>query len=394
MRKAVGILVLGLGFLLAACGTSGSSSGSNDVTVTITATGASFAAYRAGSGSWQAPADPTSFSFTVTGGGAYDVAVRCGDNVKVFSFTTDDLTSFDASCGATPTIISFDVSYDASSVTGAASVELYYKGSLMPLIGNVTDTISVTGEAGLQDLVLVVYDVNLNPLAARIFTVTAAGGDAFNFTVSDADAAAIATGTFPDFSAEVPAGYTPGWDVTAVTPNGTLVFAGFGSAAGGGPFLDFSFADRNVFAAGGENPPYTVGGFFVRASGTPTIALPNAIDPSASGSPVSVTNLTVSANLLVYSINVSWGTSPVEVNVTISKAYLGSGTGYTLPDLTALSGFGDTLPASGDTVYVSVTAVESNRTLAEVANMGDADVYFLPDGTDAKFATKDISYGL
>ncbi|WP_456445743.1 hypothetical protein, partial [Oceanithermus sp.] len=334
------------------------------------------------------------------GGGAYDVAVRCGDSANVYSLTTDDLTSLDASCAATPTTIAFDVSYDASGVTGAASVGLYYKGAgFWGLTGNVTDTISVTdGVAGQQDLVLVVYDNNTPPnvLAAKMYTVTAANGDVFDFTgagdtVTDADN--VATTTFPDFSAEVPAGYVAAWNVNAVTPNGTLVFAGFDPGAGGTPFVDFPFADRNVFAASAENPPYGLIGFFVRASGTPTIALPNPIDPSASGSPVSVTNLNASANLLVYTISVNWGT-PVEVNVTISKAYLGSATGYTLPDLSALSGFGDTLPQSGDTVTVTVSAVESNRTLAEVTNLGDSGVYFLPDGTDAQIATKTISYGL
>ncbi|WP_456414865.1 hypothetical protein [Oceanithermus profundus] len=406
MRKAAALLALGLGFLLAACSGGGASGnggngGGGDVTVTVTATGASAAAYRAGGGSWQAPSDPTSFTFTVTAGGAYDVVVRCGDNVSVLSLTTDDLNALDASCSAAPpATISFDVSYDASGVTGAAVVEIVHKASGFggQVSNNLTGTFSVSdGVEGQQDLVILVYDSNFPPnlLAAKMYTVTATDGAAFDFTgdaITDSDAPTMAN--LPDFSAQVPAGWAGLWRVTAVTPNGTLV-SPYGAipTSSGGPYPELGFADRNVFMVAAENPPYGIGSFFVRASGAPTIALPAPIDPSVSGSPVSVANLTVGANLLAYTINVEWGTAVV-VNVVISKAYLGSATGYSLPDLTALSGFADTLPAIGDTVNVTVTAVESNRTIAELANLGDTGMFFLPDGSDLMISEKTVSYGL
>lgn len=193
----------------------------------------------------------------------------------------------------------------------------------------------------------------------------------------------------------VPSGYAPFWMATAVTPNETLLRAGTGAGPGGAgsEYLDLAFADRYSFIAFAESPPNLVGGIFASAAGTPAITLPTAINPSLSGSPVSVTNLAASANLLVYTINADWGT-PVVVNATISKTYLGNATEYTLPDLTALSGFGDTLPQSGDTVNVTVSAVESSLTLEEMANQDDADLFLLPDGTNVTFAEKYLNYVL
>ncbi|HHN93550.1 MAG TPA: hypothetical protein ENK17_02170, partial [Anaerolineae bacterium] len=122
--------------------------------VSVTATGADAAAYRVGSGSWQVPDDVTSFAFTATG--AYEVAVRCGDDTTVWSLTKADTETPDLSCPPAATSpIAFDVSFDVSSVAGAVEAELYYGENSMAS-ATTTGTFNVAdGSAGEQDLVLV-----------------------------------------------------------------------------------------------------------------------------------------------------------------------------------------------------------------------------------------------
>ena len=398
MKRILGLGLLALIAVLASCGTSSSGSGSGgDVTVTVTATGASAAAYHAGSAAWQAPSDPTTFSFTVSGGGAYEVAVRCGDDIVLVALTTNELSALDLSCPTTPSTIAFDVSYDVSGVTGAAGAVLFYKGSGFSGIpkAGVTNTFNVgSGLAGTQDLVVIAVDNGGNLLAAKTATVTAAAGGTYSVpALTDADA--VGGAAFPDFSALVPTGYTPGWMVLAITANDTTVPAGQGSDSGGpgSTYYLYPFAARTLYVAFAENPPYSIGTIVAQASGTPTLTFPSTIDPSASGAPVSVSNLSAGANLLAYAISVNWGT-PVGFSVTISKGFLGSSTAYTLPDLTALGGFSDAMPASGDTVNVTVTAFESNLSLADLIALDEDSIFFLPAGISLSISEKSINYVL
>ncbi len=412
MRKATWLLALALAFLLGACGGGASPGGGNggggggdggnggggEPTVTVTAAGAKAAAYRIGNGAWEAAADPTSFSFTVSGGGPYDVALRCNArDLSLYSLTTDELTDLDSPCDSGANNIAFSVDYDVSGVQNAKAALLFHKGSVFEgerAIGT-SGTFKVThGVAGEQDLVVLALDGNNPPnvLAAKMATFTVA--DKGSYTVpalSGGDS--VGSATFPDFSGEVPSGYKPAWTVFSITPKKTAPLSGFGENSGGtgSTYFTYPFADYLIYMAGAEKTDYSVFSFFASASGTPAITLPGPIDPAASGSPISVSGLVTASDLLGYVITASWN-GTYHLDASISKAYLGSDTSYTLPDLSSISGFENTKPATGDTVNVSIVAMRSNMSIAEFSELGKSRLTSMPAGRYLKIAQKETSY--
>jgi len=405
MKKMFWLVALTLSFIIAACGGSAPSggngnngNGSGDVTVTVTAEGAAASAYRIGNGAWQAAADPASFTFTVSGGGSYDVVAYCSGYLNISSFTTDDSKTPDVSCVTTSDVegASFDIKYDVSGVTGAVAARIFYKGvNFMGEGGGKTGTHQVDfGIAGKQDLVVVALDGSRPPrvLAAKMVTVTVANGGTYKVPpLNDGDS--VNTASFPSFSGQVPSGYTPSWSVASATPNGTLVIAGLESNSGGrgSTYYLYPFTSRRLFGAFAEKASdYSVSGIFSSASGVPAITLPEPIDPAVDGSPVSISGLSVPSDLVGYDIMANWPGG--YVFAFVSKSYLGNSTSYTLPDLAGLSGFGNTKPASGDTVEVTVKAVRSDLRLSELYGLGIDGPYDLPAGHYYKAASKKAQY--
>ena len=410
MKRTFWFLVLALGVVITACGgtsptddSANNNGGDEEVTVTVaTVAGtATAAAYRVGDGGWQEASDPANFSFVVDSGGSYDAAVLCDNkDLFIFSLTTDDLSSLKVDCGASASSISFDVNYDVSAVTGASTVLLFHKGSRdsgeeKAVGSNPTGTINVAyGVAGKQDLVLLALD-NSNPpqiLAAGMRTVDAANNDRYSIpALNNGDS--INTASFPDFAAELPGGYSPAWAVYALTPNGTLAMEGLGEDTGGAGhnYYALSFADRELFIVGGEAPGHEVYSFFSSSHGAPAITLPDPIDPTVDGSPIKISGLSLTPDLLVYDIGLFWGPT-FTPNVFVSKNYLGDNTSYTMPDLTALTGFANTQPTSGDNVTITISSIQSNLSPAEFADLGDEFFYALSDGKYLKYSIRKLEY--
>jgi len=409
-------LAAGLGVLLAACGGPGPSpgpdgdnGGGDTSTVSVQAPGATAAAYRAlGStassgyaplaGGWQTPSDPTSFSFNASG--AYDVAIRCGDTVTIYSLTTGDLTALNAGCS--PSLsggsTSFTVDYDATGVTGAAVARLFHKAGASPRTGK-SGSFSVSdGLPGTQDLVVVVKDSSMNPIAAKMVTENVSDGGRYSLTLTNTDAISQ-SGTFPDFSSQVPSGWTGGWSVTAITKNGTVIpQVGIGTPAGG-PYYELpGIAERYVFLGGADSSDDSESLLYAanRTSAPASISLPDRITFSVSGVPPTFGALPTPAGLLGYQLRISWNSGSNVVRVWISKGYLGSASSYAFPDLTALSGFSGTLPPSGTQVEALAEVAIANKTLREILDATSAygveHLYYGVPDLEFKSASKKTTY--
>jgi len=415
VKRLVWLFVLALGFFLAACGGAaptggngnsgngnngnGGGGGDGDVTVTVsTITGTpTAAAYRVGGGAWQTASDPTNFSFIVTDGGSYDTAILCSNkDLFLYSLTTNDISSLKVDCGAPISTIAFGVKYDVSALNGVSTVQLFHKGSgesgeKKAVGSSLTGSINVTnGIAGKQDLVLLALDSSNPPkvLAAGMRTVDVINNDEYFIPILG-----VGTATFPDFSAELPGGYSPVWMVYAITPNKTRAIEGMGENTGGAgrDYYTYSFADHELFIAGGETFGYEVYAVFSSSQGAPAISLPAPINPAVGGSPIKISGLDQSPNLLVYNIGLFWGPT-FTPNVLVSKNYLGDDTSYTMPDLTSLSGFANTQPTSGDNVTITISAIQSNLSPSEFASLGKNFFYALPAGKYLKYSTRKFDY--
>ncbi|GEM90820.1 hypothetical protein [Oceanithermus desulfurans] len=358
--------------------------------VSVTATGADAAAYRVGSGSWQVPDDVTSFAFTATG--AYEVAVRCGDDTTVWSLTKADTETPDLSCPpAAASPIAFDVTFDVTSVAGAVEAALYYGDNAMTA-GTTAGTFNVTdGSTGEQDLVLVALDGSGTPIAADMLTVNVTAGGSYSITLAAGDTANVISGSIADFSAQVPAGWpTAGAMMLTITPKGTGVMGGI-LGSSGGSFTSFAFSDHDlafVMASDGsgvQNLIHLATSTTPGASFTADLPAPFSVTVSSDTFPT-ISGLSVSdPQLRMYGITMSWATKTL--SAMVSTGFLASATSYTLPDLTGLTGFTGFAPASGDTVSVNSSAFYSSLTTSEMFDLSTEDSLFgLPAGESARIA--------
>ena len=372
MKRVVSVLTLGLLLALALTACPGLQTAKN---VSVTATGADAAAYRVEDGDWQVPDDVQNFSFAATG--PYEVAVRCGDHVNVFAFTTSDLVQLPVLCEDAGQGVSFSVAYDASAVTGVNRVALYYPGGMrFSNPGQTSGTFSITGgKEGTQDLVLVAYDNNGDMLAARMLTTDVSDGGSYTVTMEAGDTGHLKPGgSVADFSGQMPSGWSVSHVlVAAVTPNGTPVYVSFMDASGG-DYTSLDFAHHDVVVAGASdvspNPTKRVMELQI-ADATAhdfSVTLPAVFDANISHEALpTFSGLSRSdADLVGYHLQVSWGCDQ-QVSALVSKGFLGSATSYALPDLTSVSGFAGMKPASGDTAKANAEAIQSNLSWSEVA---------------------------
>ena len=364
--------------------------------VSVTATGADAAAYRVGSGSWQVPDDVTSFAFTATG--AYEVAVRCGDDTSVWSLTKADTETLDLSCPPAATSpVAFDVTFDVSSVAGAVEAELYYGENSMAS-ATTTGTFNVTnGSAGEQDLVLVALDGSGTPIAADMLTVNVTAGGSYSITLAAGDTANVISGSIADFSAQVPGGWPPaGAMMLTVTPKGTAVMGGF-LGSSGGPFTSFTFGDHDlafVMAADGSGVQSLLQLATSTAPGASfTVDLPAPFSATVTSDTFpTVSGLSISdPELRMYGITMGWTTKTL--SAMVSTGFLAGATSYTLPDLTGLAGFTGFAPASGDAVTVNSSVFYASLTTSELFDLMNVDSPFgLPAGESVRIAEDQDTY--
>lgn len=415
MRKFLGVFVLALGFIIAACGgtapsggngnngNGGGGGGGGDVTVTVTTvTGTpTAAAYRVGDGDWQVASDPASFSFVVGDGGNYDVAMLCGfGDLRILSFTADELATPKVYCGLSSNIATFDVDYDASDITNASAVRLYhkntdYEGTEETLNTSKIGTIKETdGLAGMQDLVMLAVDNNDPPqvLAAELISVDVANNGHYAMHKFKNDP--IETANFPDFGAEVPNGYTPYWVAVAVTPLGTLAYSGYGKNAGGAGniYYIYSFATHKWFLVGASSQNssiYTI--YSSSLDTTPTISLSNPINPTVSGStPLKFDGLSTSPDLSIYHINI-FHTSFASI-IYVSKAYLENSSSYEMPELTGVSGFENMSYPSGANLIIDISEYKTNINISTFIDILNTSFNQIAIGKYIKYSNKRIEY--
>ena len=367
--------------------------------VSFTAAGADAAAYRVGSGSWQVPDDVTSFAFTATG--AYEVAVRCGDDTAIWSVTKADTETVDLSCPAPPpSPISFTVTYNVTAVSGATQTVLFYNNNAKSDV-TTSGTFNVTdGAPGTQDLVLVALDGTATPIAARMVTINASDGGSYDITMTASDTAnVVSSGSVGDFSAQIPSGWPGGMAaVGTLTPNGTLVEGGFMTEAGG-PYTAFAGGDYDFLYVVTSDVSGTKTLIYSAASTAPgaafAVSLPATMEATVNTDafPTVVGLSMADPDLRLFTVSVKWSSSR-SINVMITPAFLGSSNAYTVPDLSSLPGFAGFGPASGDAVRVDTAAFMSSITtgdLLALAGQG-GDVPFLPKGEYVSVSSDSDNY--
>lgn len=363
------------------------SSSSEQIRVTVPGAGA--AAYRIDGSTWLVISDPTSFSLDLESGNKYDIAVLCpygeGKEIIVLSLTRDDLenlgdSSLRLGCNSPPRPgnVSFTVNYDVRGLSRADGIALGYKYSDTSLSSGPQQqgsqgTVNGWGLPGEQDLILVAYSGS-EPIAAKVQTVTIEEGGTYTITLSNGDPSthSITRGTFPSFSGQVPSGWKAYWTVYAITPRLTDLNVGYAPGAEGGSFYKLpgiaSYYISGVHAYLDDTEDYQYLFYLSTFPDTPPaeIDLPDPIDFNASGNPLTYENLPQLRDLIGYLLMAV--ADGLRYEIIVSKDYLSNSTTYTLPDLTSLRGFEETLPEDGTWYRAGVLAVGSDLQPGQVIN--------------------------
>ncbi len=413
------LLALGLGVFLAACGTTpggsgsggggGDSGGGDTSTVSVQAPGATAAAYRVAGGDWQYPDDPTRFEIALASPSAvrslgadtpYDVVIACPGEIgtfQVFSLTPGEVGELNTACetvGGEDVV--FQVSYDASAVSGTAYVVLFHKGGLATGLGSSgTVTVDSGGVAGEQDLVLLAVGGSEEPLAARRETVTVKPGGSYKITLRADDAANLGQeGPFPPVSHDELA--ASNWWVFAVTPNGTGVLAGGKGSPLGSDYLTLAFASHYAFQASVSddpaNPTESLAHSLTQADPAPPSNFPEfpaRLSPGVANWPTAFSGLPGGGDLLGLYFELTHANAGIRV--WLSAGYLGESTDYTLP-VPPVEAFEPMAPPSGQPVDYEVTAFHSPLSFAEFYAKLTSPLGFLSPGLDLRAAWKKGSY--
>ncbi len=391
---------LALMLLIAGCGTSGGGGGGGGHAIHVSAAGATKAGYRVGTnGAWQQPSDPENFSFNASG--AYEVALYCpGSNAYlVYALTANEAQDLYTPCDD-PTTVSFDVIYDVSAVSGAANAAVVHKASAGPVFGYGTSgTINLSGALpGTQDLVVVALDNSGQILAAKMLAgVDVQNGQTFNVALGPSDTVSQ-SGSFPDFSSQVPSGWSGFWAAFAITPAKTRLLAG-ASSMGGWNYYEFPFATRYTFMAGiYKTSPLQSRVYYTNraaSDGAPGITagdFPDAVTYSFDKSSGEFSGLVNPAGLTAYSFSLNW--SGVTRSDFVSAGYLGSDAAYTLPTLPADMSAGDGYASASGSLQVSYLITNKDlQTLADASRTYKVSwTLQLLDGIEVKAASIEGSF--
>ena len=408
-------LAAGLGVLLAACGgpsagPGGDNGGGDTSTVSVQAPGATAAAYRVAGGDWQYPDDPTRFEIALASPAAvrslgadtpYDVVIACPGEIirtfQVFSLTPGEVGELNTACETVGgEDVAFQVSYDASAVSGTAYVVLFHKGG--PALGlgsSGTVTVDSGGVAGEQDLVLLAVGGSGEPLAARRETVTVEPGGSYTITLHADDAGNLGQeGPFPPVShAELTAS---NWGVFAVTPNGTGVLAGGKGSPLGSDYLTLVFASHYAFQASvsddPDDPTETLTHYLTQAGPAPPSNFPEfppRLSPGVANWPTAFSGLPGGEDLLGLYFELTHANAGIRV--WLSAGYLGESTAYSLP-APPVEAFEPMAPPSGQPVDYEVTAFHSPLSFAEFYAKLTSPLGFLSPDLDLRTAWKKGSY--
>lgn len=374
--KAIGLFSLGLlAILLAACGGGGSGSTPPPSSITLTvedpASSFSAAAYQVGSGSWQ-PLTMTgtttkTATFSLAGQSKYGVAVRCsGPVVKVIQATAGELPNPKVVCSTTtPTTVSFTVNVNVDPSLFAGGDSVCVNGSNCQPAGS-SVAITANLEAGTQDLLVTLgNNSDLVKVAKVVRGVNVSSGGSTSVSLAPGDQLTPVSFTL----ASAPTGYTatPAALVFYLSANITANYWVNTSPTSYRPVSGFGSGDRYValsFATGSNATLVSLQSF----TGTPSLAFPapwtaGSLSVTQNAHP-SISGLSrIESDLQGYWIHLQL-TAQLDYTAILSKGWLGSATGYTLPDLSSQLGYAS--PASGSSGTLSISAILANKPILQL----------------------------
>ena len=365
-------------------------------------------AYRIADGEWAwlSPDKDANYSFYVPQGKErYGVAVRCPDTgmslqlgaqeVKGLELTLDDATDPVVVCrkgGLANPRVWVTAQVDVSAVAGAMGYEVIARMGGRPR-GNTsgTDYLPFSPEPD-QDVILLAYSTasitQFEPdklLAGRVFRgISPTDGLTLNLSLTSGDA----VGAAQVQALPLPAGWSGSYGVGLVTRAGNEVRTADlgGGGRGGGPYKTISglaAGDYYTFRAGGHHSTGTIDlalsdRRWLDAAGAADLTAefiepyPEDYAPDTSG------------ELLRYGLDYPGGADAygffVEdsggkpIKVLVSKAWLEGESYYTMPDLTAVPGFGDVNTKATDHTGWEACAYRSSLSLDELLALPTEDL--------------------
>ncbi len=364
-RRALALIgALGLATLSGCAGSGGmSGGGGTGTTVTASFTGATMpsgVAYQVGTGKFQQlTVSGASASFTVpSGSSAYGFAYVCPtfaagnsySNETIIQATTTDTTSLSMAC---PSLSgSVNATFDVSAIPGATSVLLYVNYWSAQYYAT-SGSVGLSGiPTGTFDVALVADGAN-GTLAIQIQRGVTITGSAATIAFPPMTAA-DELGSAPASITNVPSGTTAGFEPIYNTSGGLSVILD-------GPFNGVPQSTYRTVPSSQSQP----GDFYVLQGGANltgqsvfaqmssstasaiTMALPSPL--SSVTAPMAAAFPTFTANTSGFTVagpvvNSSWtqfSNSNVVYNTYtfVTKNWLGAGSTFTVPDLSALSGF-------------------------------------------------------
>ncbi len=387
-----GVTLLGLlGALLAACGGGGPTGTTVEVNVTDFANNPMnpvAAALQVGNGSWQ-PLVPTGtgrFKLTVPSGETrYGVALTCPFGlvsgavslVRVFQLTTTEATVIRTPCPS--------LSGNLSRIQGTVNTGLG-AGSTYRIASGFSEGSSLSNGASFdinipsgpnKELVVLGYNSGGVLQRARILRSLNASSNLSGQNVILTAADAVTIQSVNAFTP--PTGFSGNYSVTFRSQENVYLRVGNGTAAGGNYSVLPGTVAEDLFFAQGSASLSGRQVTHIRSFSTPsavTFNLPAewptgyAVNPAALPTFNNLTHLSSDAQFRAYQILINWGPFGF-LATTISKGWLGTGTSYSLPDLTSIVGFA-AKPFSGEEVRWLVLATTSNKPLGELLATGPA----------------------
>lgn len=308
----------------------------------------------------------------------YGFTVRCGTTVYTFQLTTSEGVEWTVLCPPGDGLARYHAEFDRSAVPGASVTALYDARGMAESSTSPAGTWILRNRwAGVQDLVVVAYDASTTARALRVRGEANVPLDGpYRFFLGPEDATLADRGIVGPFPDTVP----PGWRFAYarawyVSPRRTQALLAYVPGSSGGRFPVPGSLHQGYYALEAVATDRATG--LVRhltAAATPHLAprLPPPLQtPTADDAAFpTVAGLTYPHDpelpLHGFCISLLWSDVWVWTAV-VAKNWMGRAA-YTFPDLTALPGFGDLVPATSRSW--SVTAFSARLAGPAAAGVG------------------------
>ena len=355
-------------------------------------------AFQVGDDAWEsvAPAATGEFELLVPEGETrFGFAVNCpsglqGSSTKIIGFhaTVDETTELLATCPSTfvGSATTIEGNYDATAFAATDSVQIYtdvadFFGPGATPSGPYGPITTSTGSD--RTIVAVAENAASEPVAVRILrnqNVSSAATVNINFGAGDA-VGSVAT---DDFTASVPAGFSPNISIALLPENGQLIFFESEATAAATPMPTVTtMAEDDLYAViatadSGGTPSVTVGAIhLVDSFAGVDLDLPEpwTTTPGVTGTALpTFTDLRPLPNetdFRGHAVIYLWegipdlGPTPgivggALIQFFVSSGWLGADTSFEVPNLTSLPGFAGARPLSGEEASWIVGSIASN----------------------------------